>query len=105
MLESKVAPSITCDQMMSVVEKLDNQSLIKLGSDLAVFIGLCLSVDKINLIKRASVVCASIGAQINEVLKILLARDNVDLFLEQPNLLAQVLHDVVKFYGTNKDFE
>ena len=74
--------------MMNVVERLDNESRMKLGGDLAVFVGLCLSVDKRNLMARAGVICSSVGAQINEVVKILLAKDNVDVLLEQPNLLA-----------------
>lgn len=61
---------------------------MKLGGDLAVFIGLCLAVDRNNFILRAGGICASVGAQINEVVRILLAKDNVEVLLDQPTLLA-----------------
>ncbi len=88
MLKSKLPVSTACDYMMNVVERLDNESRLKLGADLAVFIGLCLVADKKNLSLRAGHICTSVGGKINEVVKILLVKDNVDVLLEQPDLLA-----------------
>ena len=88
LLNSKTLPAAVCEQVMAVVERLDNATKLKLGGDLALFIGLCLAVDRKTLALRASGICASVGTQINELVKILLAKENVDVLLEQPTLLA-----------------
>lgn len=81
-------PAAVCGHILSVVEKLGGDAKLKLGDDLATFAALCLSADRQGLAVRVSAVCAGIAAQQNELVKLMLSKENVGLVVELPSLLA-----------------
>lgn len=94
-----------CEQMVGVVEHLDNESRLKLGGDLAAMLSLGLGASGNALEARVGGICASVGSQSNDLVKLLLMKENTELLLSQPALLTQIIHDTVKYYGGNKDFD
>jgi hypothetical protein len=65
---------------------------------------LALATDRASLELRVSCLVAGM-TQCNEVIRMVLSKENVSLLLEQPAMLTVVVHDMVKFYGNNKDFD
>lgn len=90
--------------MVGVLANLDLTTRLKLGSDIATFAMLALSSDRANLGTKVGCLVAGMTS-CNEVVRMMLSKENTVILTEQPEMLSVILHDMVKYYGTNKDFD
>jgi hypothetical protein len=81
LMKGKTKPAAICESMLRVVEYLDNDTRLKLAPDLAVFFCLCLSTDRKQFEARVSGICASVGASNNDLVKLVLCKENTDLLI------------------------
>ena len=91
--------------MLSVLERLDDESKLKLGSDLARFFSLLLSQNNTEISTRIFHSISRMGNQNNDLVRLCLSKQNLSLLRGQPTLMTQILYDTIKFYFATAQFE
>ena len=90
--------------MLCVVELLTTENKLKLGTDLSNFLIICLQQDK-QFEQRISSLITMVSAQSNDLTKLCLYKENINLMLLETQSLLNIVFDVAKFYLATKDFE
>ena len=93
------------ENILTAIEFLGNENKLKLGTDLSNFLILCLHTQDKLITQRISNLLSPVSSLNNDLIKLCLFKDNINLVLENPESLSNVVFEISKFYLATKDYE
>jgi hypothetical protein len=93
------------ENILTAIEFLGNENKLKLGADLSNFLILCLHTQDKLITQRISNLLSPVSSLNNDLIKLCLFKDNINLVLENPESLSNVVFEISKFYLATKDYE